>query len=240
MNIAIISGASRGIGRAIAAEIDRENLDQLWFISRSYEDKGDFKTPVRHFSLDLSSPSFTDAIKSALTESGCKIKYLVCSAGVGYTGKLEELTEEEIENTVALNCTALSLLTKICIPYMEKGGKILEIASGAGFLPQPLFSAYAASKAYVISLSRALRTELKEREINVTAVCPGPVDTDFFKELDPPEYKKKYVISAEKVAKKAIKSVKKNKAVCSTSLSIKLVHFISKLIPTSFILKFYK
>ena len=81
MNIAIISGASRGIGRAIAAEIDRENLDQLWFISRSYEDKGDFKTPVRHFSLDLSSPSFTDAIKSALTESGCKIKYLFKKSG---------------------------------------------------------------------------------------------------------------------------------------------------------------
>ena len=240
MSIAIISGASRGIGRAIAMELDKEGLDQMWFICRSYDSDGTFKTPVRHFSLDLSSSSFTEAIKSALAESGQRIKYLVCSAGVGYTGKLEELTEGEIESTVSLNCTALSLLTKICIPHMENGGKILEIASGAGFLPQPSFSVYAASKAYVLSLSRALRAELKPLKISVTAVCPGPVDTDFFKELNPPEYKKKYVISAESVAKKAIKAAKKSKAVCSTSFSMKLVHLASKLLPTSLVLKFYK
>ena len=239
MSIAIISGASRGIGRAIATELDKEGIDEMWFISRSYEDDYDFKTPVRHFPLDLSSPSFTETIKSALSDGGCEIKYLVCSAGVGYMGKLEELSEKEIGNIINLNCIALSLLTKICIPYMEKGGKILEIASGAGFSPQPSFSAYAASKSYVISLSRALRKELKPRKIGVTAVCPGPVDTDFFKELNPPEYKKKYAISAEKVAKKSIKCAKKNKAICSPSLSIKLVHLASKLLPTSLILRFY-
>ncbi len=240
MSIAIISGASKGIGRAMAMELDKECLDEMWFISRSYEDDGSFKTPVRHFPLDLSSPSFTETLKAALARGEYKIKYLVCSAGVGYMGKLEELSEKEIENTLSLNCTALSLLTKICIPYMEKGGKILEIASGAGFLPQPSFSAYAASKAYVISLSRALRKELMPRKIGVPAVCPGPVNTDFFKELNPPEYKKKYVISAEKVAKKSIKCAKKNKAICSPSLSIKLVHLASKLLPTSLVLKFYK
>jgi len=240
MNIAIISGASRGIGRAIAMELDKEGLDELWFICRSYEDNGDFRTPVKHLSCDLSSPLFTQAITNELNKGEYKIRYLVCSAGVGYMGKLDELSENEIENTVSLNCLALSLLTKICIPYIAKGGKILEIASGAGFLPQPSFSAYAASKSYVISLSRALRNELKPRKIGVTAVCPGPVDTDFFKELNPPDYKKKYAIPAIKVAKKSIKCAKKNKAICSPSLSIKLVHLASKLLPTSLILKFYK
>ena len=240
MSIAIISGASRGIGRAIAMELDKEGLDEMWFISRSYTDEGIYKTPVKHLSYDLFTPSFAESLKLALTENGYKIKYLVCSAGVGYMGKLEELSENEIENTIFLNCTSLSLLTKICIPFMENGGKILEIASGAGFIPQPSFSVYAASKSYVISLSRALRAELKPNNICVTAVCPGPVDTDFFKELDPPEYKKKYLISAEKVAKKAIKASKKNKAICSPSFSIKLVHLASKLLPTSMILKFYK
>lgn len=240
MNIAIISGASRGIGKAIAMELDKEGLDELWFISRSYEENYSFKTPVRHLSLDLLSPSFTETLKAALAKGEYKIKYLVCSAGVGYMGKLEELSEKEIENTLSLNCTALSLLTNICIPYMQKGGKILEIASGAGFLPQPSFSVYSASKAYVISLSRALRAELKPRKISVTAVCPGPVDTDFFKKLNPPEYKKKYVVSTEAVARKAIKASKKGKAICSPTLSMKLVHLVSKLLPTSLVLKFYK
>ena len=240
MNIAIISGASRGIGKAIATELDKENLDELWFICRSYEDTGEYKTPVRHFSLDLSTSSFAETIKSALSEGEYNIRYLVCSAGVGYMGEVADASLTEIDSMISINCTALTLLTGICLPNMSEGAKILEIASGAGFLPQPRFAVYAASKSYVISLSRALRQELKPRKIGVTAICPGPVDTEFFSALNPPEYKKKYVITAKKVAKKAVKSAKKGKAICSPTLSIKLVHLASKLLPTSLLLKFYK
>ena len=239
MNIAIISGASRGIGRAFAAELDKYGLDELWLISRSDIDTSAFLTKVRHFSLDITDASFTEIIKAALSESKSTVKYLVCSAGVGYMGKVEDNTEAQISNMISLNCTALSLLTAVCISYMDKNCSILEIASGAGFIPQPNFAIYAASKSYVISFSRALRQELKPKGINVTAVCPGPVETDFFASLNAPEYKKKYLISAEKVAKKSIKCAKKNKAICSPSLSIKLVHLASKLLPTSLILRFY-
>jgi len=240
VNIAIVSGGSRGIGYAICRELDKIGLDELWLISRTEPNKADFKTKTKHFPLDISTPSFTETVKAALSEGEYTVKYLVCSAGVGYMGKVEDLSEESIEKMIALNCTALSILTRACIPYIKEGGKIIEIASGAGFLPQPGFSVYAATKSYVISFSRALQRELKPKKINVTCVCPGPVDTEFFKELDPPEYKKKYVISAEKVAKKALLASEKRKVICSPSFSIKLVHLVSKLLPTSFILKFYK
>ena len=240
MNIAIISGGSRGIGYALACKLDKRGLDELWLISRTEPSKACFKTKTRHFPLDITASSFTDTVRSALSEGEYTVKYLVCSAGVGYMGKVEELSEESIEKMITLNCAALSLLTRACIPYIKEGGKIIEIASGAGFLPQPGFSVYAATKSYVISFSRALQRELKPKKINVTCVCPGPVDTDFFKELDPPEYKKKYVISAKKVAKKALLASEKRKVICSPSFSIKLVHLVSKLLPTSFILKFYK
>ena len=240
INIAIISGASKGIGKAMAKELDKEGLDQLWFVCRSYKNNDEYTTPIRHFSLDLSSSGFTEEIKSALSKGDYNIKFLVCSAGVGYMGNLDELSEDGIVKIIDINCSALTLLTKICLPYMDRGSKIIEIASGAGFLPQPHFSVYASSKSYVVSLSRALRQELKPRKINVTAVCPGPVDTQFFSALNPPEYKKKYLISPEMVAKKALKSAKRGKAICSPSFSIKMVHLASKLIPTSLIMKFWK
>ena len=240
MNIAVISGASRGIGYAIAKELDGYGLDEIWTISRTNGDFEGFKTRVRHFPLDMTDSSFIEVIKSALHEGEYKIKYLVCSAGVGYMGKVEDNTSEQISKMISLNCTALSLLTSVCVPFMDTNCSVIQIASGSGFIPQPNFAIYAATKSYVISLSRALRMELKDRKIHVTAICPGPVETEFFASLGAPEYKKKYLISAERVAKKAIKASRKNKAICSPSFSMKAVHLASKILPTSLLLKFYK
>ena len=89
MNIGVISGASRGIGYAIAKELDNKGLDQLWVISRNQGDFEGFKTEIRHFSLDMTDSSFVEVIKSALYEGEFKIKYLVCSAGVDIWARLK-------------------------------------------------------------------------------------------------------------------------------------------------------
>jgi short-subunit dehydrogenase len=108
-------------------------------------------------------------------------------------------------------------------------------------LPQPGFSVYSASKSFVINLSRAIGKELSKKKIYVTAVCPGPVDTDFFSGLENvKEYKKKHLISASKVAIGSLKASKKKKKVYSPTFSIKAVHLASKIIPVGLILKFYK
>lgn len=240
MNISIISGASQGIGLEFAKLLDGYGFDELWLICGKNTPSFEFQTQVRLFHTDLSKPFPFEEIKSALNES-VSIKYLVCSAGVGYNGNLICLSEEEIEKTVFINCSALTSLTRLALDFMSEGAKIIEMASGAGFLPQPGFSVYAASKAYVISFSRALSRELKERKITVTVVCPGPVDTSFFSGLENvKDYKKRHLISPFKVASGALKASKKKRQIYSPTFSIKMVHLVSKLLPINLILKFYK
>lgn len=244
MKIAIISGASSGIGKCIAKELDLLGLDCLWLIGRNEERlcklQAELNTDAKTFALDLTENDSYEAIKSEL-DKGCEIEYLVLSAGVGCNGQLDSLKSEQISNMIDTNCKALTLLTNTALPYINIGGKILFIASGAGFLPQPGFSVYAATKSYTISLSRALRKELKSRKIKVTAACPGPVDTNFFAGLENvPEYKKKYLISPERVAKGSLKAVNKGKAIYTPTLSMKAVHLASKLLPTSLLTSFYK
>ena len=110
---------------------------------------------------------------------------------------------------IRLNCEALTHITSICLPYMKPGSHIIHLASAAAFSPLPEFAVYSGSKAYVLSFSKALRGELKKRKINVTAVCPGHVDTPFFDRSERFVHKlgpvKKFVMNTPRnVARKAI------------------------------------
>lgn len=242
MKIALISGASRGIGLEFAKLLDDEfGIDELWLICGKNTPLYDFKKPTRLFYTDLREKSPYNELKNALWAENPSIYYLVCSAGVGFNGKVKDISEENIQDMIMVNCSALSILTRICLPYIKRGAKIIEIASGAGFLPQPDFAVYSASKSYIISFSRALDRELSKKGISVTAVCPGPVDTDFFSGLENvKEYKKKHVISAKRVAMGALKASKKRKRLYTPTFSMKMVHLASKILPTNLILKFYK
>ena len=244
MKISIISGASSGIGKEIALKLDKLNLDEMWIIALDEEGlsnlSNELNTKTRIFALNLMENTSFDIIKSALSEEKPEVEYLVCCAGIGYNGNFDKITEKNISFMINLNCIALTLLTKCVDPYIVNKGRIIQIASGSGFAPQPGFAVYAATKAYVISFSRALKRELRHRKISVTAVCPGPVDTAFFASLEGvKEYKKKFVITPEKVAKKAVQSSQKRKALCVPSFSMKLFHIASKILPTSLLLKFY-
>ena len=245
MDIAIISGASSGIGKEIARLLDDYGYDELWLISSNEEkllnSSKDLKTKCRIFPLDLTKFESYTTLESVLKEENPNVKYLVSSAGVGYNGNFDGISTDEIGKMVDINVRALTAITSISLPYINKGGRILQIASGAGFVPQPGFSVYAATKSYVISFSRVLRQELRKRKISVTTACPGPVDTPFFSGLENvKEYKKKYLISPEKVAKGVIKASKRKRALYVPTIPMKLVHVASKFIPKSLILKFYK
>ena len=98
----------------------------------------------------------------------------------GRIGRFEEITLPEHQQTTRLNDEALMTVTYLCLPYMGKGSRVVQMASASAFVPQPGFAVYAASKAYVMSFSRALRSEVRKKGITVTCVCPGPVDTAFF------------------------------------------------------------
>ena len=132
-----------------------------------------------------------------------------------------------------LNIMALTRLTKICLPYMRKGSKIVQFASGAAFMPQAEFAVYAASKAYVYSFSRALGEELKQCGVSVTTVCPGPVDTPFLRQAyedvsHMSRLKQMTMKNAASVVKKAIADCKKGKKVSVCGLAMQVLYLVTQ------------
>ena len=143
---------------------------------------------------------------------------LVNCSGLGLAGKFDRQEEEMLDQMVKVNCLALTRITRAVLPYMPRKARIVQVASSAAFVPQPGFAVYAATKSYVLNLSLALRQELKKRGIIVTAVCPGPVKTEFFdtayQKKEMKLYKKLAMAKPEKVVKKALRDVKRPGGLC--------------------------
>ena len=141
---------------------------------------------------------------------------------------------------VLVNCTALTAVTTMVLPFMPQNSRILQFASSAAFLPQPGFAVYAATKAYVLSYSRALNRELKSRKIFVTAICPGPVRTEFFDIAQTtgeiPLYKKVVMADPGKVVVKAVRDSIAGREVSVYGVWMKTFWVLAKVFPHSLIL----
>ncbi len=168
------------------------------------------------------------------------MKILVNAAGYGKIGAVGETDMGEECGMVRLNCEALCAVTHLVLPYMSFNSRIIQYASAAAFLPQPGFAVYAATKAFVLSYSRALGAELKKREIYVTAVCPGPVKTEFFDIAETnaviPLYKKLVMANPRKVVKKALKDSMAGKSVSVYGIVMKAFRLLTKAVPHRWIL----
>lgn len=186
MKIAIITGASSGMGREFALQMDAifQNIDEFWLIARREEQLQELSLalihPCRIFSMDITKAGQAERLEYAVKLENARVCILVNCAGYGLMGPMTEPPLKDSLGMIRTNCEALTEITKRIIPYMVPNGRIIMLASSAAFLPQADFAIYAATKSYVLSLSRALAHELKGRSIYVTAVCPGPVDTPFF------------------------------------------------------------
>ena len=186
MKIALVTGASSGIGWEAALEIDRRfrSLDEIWIVGRNEEKLRILSKHLKHANriiiMDVTNEEDMDAFEGVVKDLHPNIRMLFQSAGEGLQGRFEDLPRKDLTNMVRLNCEALTHITSICLPYMRAGSRIVHLASSVAYAPLPYFGVYCASKAYVLSFSRSLSAELKRRKITVTAVCPGPVDTPFF------------------------------------------------------------
>ena len=251
MKIAVITGASSGIGKEAACFLAEhtKKLDEIWLVARRKEEMKKLEdqypdVKFRIFNMDLLQEADEDELILALNVTKPKIKFLVNASGFGKIGSFPEISEKDNTNMVRLNCEALTRMTYIALPYMQKNSYILQFASSAAFLPQPGFSVYAASKSYVLSFSRSLNQELKERKIHVTAVCPGPVKTEFFdiaqEKAEIKLYKKLVMANPKKVIKKAFLDAKNNKVVSVYGGTMKAFRCLCKILPHQFILKFIK
>lgn len=249
--IAVITGASSGMGKEFAKQLQdqRYRWQELWLIARRSEKleeiKKEFpKRKIRCIAMDLSTEEAWKSYEELLQKEQVHITWLIQAAGFGKIGACREIDWQEQSGMVRLNCEALTALTQISLPYMKKGSRIVQTASASAFLPQPGFSVYAASKAYVLSYSRSLNQELKKDGISVTTVCPGPVETEFFERAEEfqksPEYKKKFRASKEKVVSLALKDAWKRKEVSVYGMSIKAMRAAARFVPHRWILKGFR
>lgn len=242
--IAVVTGASCGMGTEFVRQIGEQKpfIEEVWAIARNREALEKLQrevSKVRVFALDITSPKDLDTLAAALRQERPRIAWLVCSAGAGVQKTVEETGLSDLQNMIELNCTALTAVTKLCLPYCKKGHLLL-LASGAAFVPQPGFAVYAASKAYVLSFARALNVELK-RSARVTAVCPGPVDTPFLDKMggkeQMPAYKKPFIASAQKVVKKALKDAERGRELSVCGISMKVTRIFCKIVPHRMIMR---
>ncbi len=185
MKIAVITGASSGIGREFVLQLSKkEPFDEIWVIARSKKALEDLQEEVsaalRILPLDLTDKSSFDAYQAMLQTNQPELSVLVNCAGFGKFGKYDEIPLSDTYGMIDLNCKAMVAMTTVSLPYMKKGAKIVQIDSLSAFQPVPYLNVYAATKAFVLSYSRALNMELKPRGIAVMAVSPGWVKTKFF------------------------------------------------------------
>jgi short-subunit dehydrogenase len=186
--IALITGASGGIGLELAKIFARESHD-LALVARSHDKlksiaedlQQTYGVQVKYYTKDLSISSTPEEIFEALQSEGGNIDVLVNNAGFGWRGEFAQMDLSDALEMIQVNITTLTHLTRLFLPGMieRKRGKILNVASTAAFQPGPLMATYYASKAYVLSFSEALSEELKGTGVTVTALCPGPTATGF-------------------------------------------------------------
>ncbi|HTB05953.1 MAG TPA: SDR family oxidoreductase [Bacteroidia bacterium] len=223
MAYALITGASKGIGKSLAENLAAKKYDIL-LVARSedllkqnaYEIEKKYGVKTAFFATDISSPDAAKKITLWCTEKNFDVSILVNNAGYGLGGAFSKLSLEEQLNMMQLNMQSLVQLTYMMIPVLKKSGKksyILNVASTAAHQAVPFLGVYSGTKAFVLNFSRAIHHELKEDNISVTCLCPGPTDTNFMNRAGMNGFKKavkqaeRFNMTPESVAEIGIKAL---------------------------------
>ena len=185
MNIAIVTGASSGMGKEFVLQLPGAvAVDEIWAIARRGGELEKLRelsaVPVRPIVLDLCREESFASYAALLEAEKPNVRLLVNAAGFGKFGTYSRINAEDECRMIDLNCKALLMMTRLTVPYMAPGSHILELDSLSAFQPVPYITTYAATKAFVLSYSRAMNRELKDRGIRVMAMNPGWVKTEFF------------------------------------------------------------
>ncbi len=185
MNIAIVTGASSGMGREFVLQLSSYvSVDEIWVIARRQAAlealSKDCPVKVRSIALDLCREESFDAYARLLETEKPNVKLLVHAAGFGKFGAFQNIPLADELRMIDLNCKALVAMTRLTLPYMQAGSHILQLDSLSAFQPVPYITTYGATKSFVLSYSRAMNAELKGAGIRMMAMNPGWVKTEFF------------------------------------------------------------
>ncbi|MBO4320995.1 MAG: SDR family NAD(P)-dependent oxidoreductase [Treponema sp.] len=253
--IMIVTGASSGMGVCFARQLAEESAggkvvpsDEIWIIARREDrlletkrlieedsrGRGNYPS-VKTVPLDISGKNgarqFREVLQNAAEKEEIEVSVLVNNAGFGTYGEFAQTDTEREMDMVDLDCTSLTGITGFCLPYMKKGGRIINTASLASFMPLGNFAVYGACKAYVLSFSIALAAELKQHGISVTSLCPGPVSTEFANVASKGARKEvRHGLSPEKTVEHCIKCSRKGRHYSMWAFKWKFKAFMSRFI----------
>ncbi len=220
MKIAVITGASSGIGREFVYAVDKQySLDEIWVVARRAERLEELKdkcrNPLRSVALDLADDGGLKAFQALLDREKPEIALLINAAGCGVFGPFAEKELDALLHSARLNALSLTAMCHLSLPYMKSGSAIVNMGSNSSWQPVPYQAVYGASKSYVLSLSRAIGRELRPRGVHVMCVCPGWIRTEFQQHAHHDDYIR-YVdrwYGPEEVAAQAMIDLKKKKTV---------------------------
>ena len=238
---AVITGGSRGIGfelaRLCAAEgagvilVSRTAGDLEQAVERIAAERAGI--PVRAIPADLSRDGGAQELWRALASEGVQVDILINNAGFGMFGRYQDLDQQTEQEMIELNVASLTQLSRLAVPGMlqRRWGRIMNVASTAGFQSVPYFASYAATKAYVLSYSVALWGELRGSGVAVTCLSPGPTKTDFFRVARMQPSRRAGMLPAAAVAKAGMKAMIKGRPLVVAGLVNKLVAQFSRFLP---------
>ena len=230
--VALVTGASGGIGMELAREhavkggdlvVVARSLDKLAALKQELEEK--YKISVLVVADDLNDPQAPERIYQQTKSANVFVEFLINNAGIGLLGEFHSTRIESQLSMVQININSLVHLTHLYLQDMlrENRGKILNVASGAGFMPGPLQSVYYATKAFVVSFSEGVKQELNSTGVTVTAFCPGPVNTGFAEAANLEGVNAlKFSLSPKRVARSGYRAMEQGKVVAFDTLYLSI------------------
>lgn len=250
MKIAVITGASSGLGLEFLSSIPQyyPDIEEYWLIARRRERLEEIASKsnvlCRILPLDLTDGESFSTIASLAAETKPDVRLLINNSGCGYLGAVGEGELEKQTRMTELNVVGLTATTHTLLPYIGKGGAIINISSIASFCPNPNMTVYSSTKAYVTAFSLGLGEELKQKKISVTAVCPGPMDTEFLTVGNILGNSKMFetlpYCNPAKVARGALRAAVHKRSVYTPMAFYKLYRFIAKVTPVKLMMKISK
>ncbi|NMM97866.1 SDR family NAD(P)-dependent oxidoreductase [Bifidobacterium olomucense] len=243
MNIAIVTGASSGLGAVFLEAIVARyrNLDEIWIIARreqrlrAFADRyGNSRMRIRVIPLDLTEMEAHKELADLLANERPDIRVLINNAGYERKGLLRDMKPADIRLMIALDVTAATMINRICLPYMQRGSFEIITGSVSSFAPIPWQAVYAASKAYVRFLSRAVREEERERGVNVMLFSPGNMNTEMnVRGSSTGKLARLPYLNMRRETEKALAKAERGAATYTPMLFYKLYRVFAKLMPSA-------
>ena len=250
MNIAVITGASSGLGVKFLDAIIKKypNLDEYWIIARR---RDRLETLARKYApkkivpieADLSDENAYAKIADRLKLEQPNVRNLINNAGYERSGAFSSMQEKDILNMISLNIKGMTMMQRICLPYMQAGSFSVITCSVSAFVPVPNQTIYAASKKYVYYFGKALREELLAKKINVLLLCPGNMDTEMNPRGQGRQSQKINglpFLNMDKLTWKALELAERGKGVYTPGWFYKGYRITAKLVPSAWMMKIVK